>query len=117
MKMHQDHVVPLSEPALTILDKMRDNSEGELIFPNPDDRMFSENAMLAVLDRLGYSPRQPAGVHAAKPVARGLDRRVGHRLLRTAGGSTRLANAHCLNWRTGHRAVGAEHAAIARLWL
>ena len=54
MKMHQDHVVPLSEPALAILDKMRDNSEGELIFPNPDDGAFSENAMLAVLDRLGY---------------------------------------------------------------
>jgi integrase len=50
MKMHQDHVVPLSEPALAILD----NSEGELIFPNPDGGAFSENAMLAVLDRLGY---------------------------------------------------------------
>ncbi len=54
MKMHQDHVVPLSEPALAILDKIRDKSEGELIFPNPDDGAFSENAMLAVLDRLGY---------------------------------------------------------------
>ena len=54
MKMHQDHVVPLSEPALAILDKMRDYSEGELIFPNPDDGAFSENAMLAVLDRLSY---------------------------------------------------------------
>jgi integrase len=55
MKMHQDHVVPLSEPALAILDKMRDGSQGDLIFPNPDDGMFSENAMLAVLDRLGYN--------------------------------------------------------------
>jgi len=54
MKMHQDHVVPLSEPALAILDKMRDYSEGELIFLNPDDGAFSENAMLAVLDRLSY---------------------------------------------------------------
>jgi integrase len=54
MKMHQDHVVPLSEPALAILDKMRDNSEGALIFPSPDDGPFSENAMLAVLNRLGY---------------------------------------------------------------
>ena len=52
--MHQDHVVPLSEPALAILDKMRDYSEGELIFPTSDDGAFSENAMLAVLDRLGY---------------------------------------------------------------
>jgi hypothetical protein len=64
---------------------------------------------------LRYPPRQQAGVHTAKPVARGLDWRVGHRLLRTAGGSTRFAAAHCLNWRTRHRAVGTEHAAIARL--
>jgi integrase len=54
MKMHQDHVVPLSEPALAILDVMRDDAQSELIFPNPDGGMFSENAMLAVLDRLGY---------------------------------------------------------------
>lgn len=54
MKMHQDHVVPLSEPALAILDVMRDDSQSELIFPNPDGGMFSENAMLAVLNRLGY---------------------------------------------------------------
>jgi integrase len=55
MKMHQDHVVPLSEPALAILDHMRDRDRGDLIFPNPDGGIFSENAMLAVLDRLGYS--------------------------------------------------------------
>jgi integrase len=54
MKMDQDHVVPLSNPALAILDQMRDGSQGELIFPNPDGGAFSENAMLAVLDRLGY---------------------------------------------------------------
>jgi integrase len=54
MKMNQDHVVPLSDPALAILDKMRDGAQGELLFPNPDGGVFSENAMLAVLDRLGY---------------------------------------------------------------
>ena len=54
MKMQQDHVVPLSDPALAILDKMRDATQDELIFPNPDNGIFSENAMLAVLDRLGY---------------------------------------------------------------
>lgn len=54
MKMNEDHVVPLSDPALAILDEMRDGSQGELIFPNPDGGVFSENAMLAVLDRLGY---------------------------------------------------------------
>jgi integrase len=56
MKMQQDHVVPLSDPALAILDKMRDATQDELIFPNPDNGIFSENAMLAVLDRLGYLP-------------------------------------------------------------
>jgi integrase len=54
MKMDQEHIVPLSDPALAILDRMRDGSQGELIFPNPEGGMFSENAMLAVLDRLGY---------------------------------------------------------------
>jgi integrase len=54
MKMRQDHVVPLPATALAILDKIRDGAQGELIFPNPDGRIFSENAMLAVLDRLGY---------------------------------------------------------------
>jgi integrase len=54
MKMEQDHVVPLSDPALAVLDKMREGSKGELIFPNPDGGAFSENAMLAVLNRLGY---------------------------------------------------------------
>jgi integrase len=54
MKMDQDHYVPLSEPALAILDQARDGSQGELIFPNDDGDQFSENAMLAVLDRLGY---------------------------------------------------------------
>jgi integrase len=55
MKMNQDHIVPLSEPGPAILDKMRDGSQGELIFANPDGGTFSENAMLAVLDRLGYN--------------------------------------------------------------
>ena len=54
MKMRQDHVVPLSDPALAILDYLRERDRGELIFPNPDGGTFSENAMLAALDRLGY---------------------------------------------------------------
>lgn len=54
MKMDQDHYVPLTEPALAVLDEMRDGRQGELIFANPEGGTFSENAMLAVLDRLGY---------------------------------------------------------------
>jgi integrase len=54
MKMDQDHYVPLTDPALAVLDEMRDGHQGELIFTNPEGGSFSENAMLAVLDRIGY---------------------------------------------------------------
>jgi integrase len=54
MKMDQDHYVPLTDPALAVFDEMRDGRQGELIFTNPEGGAFSENAMLAVLDRLGY---------------------------------------------------------------
>lgn len=54
MKMDQDHHVPLTDPALAVLDETRDSSRDELIFVNPDGGAFSENAMLAVLDRPGY---------------------------------------------------------------
>jgi integrase len=54
MKMDQDHHVPLSAPALAVLDELRDGSQGQFMFPNEDGQQFSENAMLAVLARLGY---------------------------------------------------------------
>jgi integrase len=54
MKMDEDHSVPLSDPALAILDKVRDGSQSELIFPSVGDEAFSNMAMLAVLDRLSY---------------------------------------------------------------
>jgi integrase len=54
MKMDQDHHVPLVDQALSILDQMRDGRQSELIFTNPEGGQFSENAMLALLDRLGY---------------------------------------------------------------
>jgi integrase len=54
MKMEQDHVVPLTQPALDILDQMSKGDQSELIFTNPEGQEFSENAMLAVLDRMGY---------------------------------------------------------------
>jgi integrase len=54
MKMDQDHNVPLSQPALDILDEMSKGAQDELIFANADGQEFSENTMLAVLDRLGY---------------------------------------------------------------
>jgi len=53
-KMDQDHHVPLSAPALAILDELQDGSQGESMFLNDSGQRFSENAMLAVLARLGY---------------------------------------------------------------
>src|SRR5258708_32919897 len=54
MKMDQDHFVPLSQPALEILDEMSKGDQSELIFTNPEGQEFSENAMLAVLASIGY---------------------------------------------------------------
>jgi integrase len=54
MKMDQDHFVPLSQPALEILDEISKGDQSELIFTNPEGQEFSENAMLAVLARIGY---------------------------------------------------------------
>jgi integrase len=54
MKMEEDHSVALAAPALAILDQMSDGSQGDLIFPSEGDEPFSDMAMLAVLDRLGY---------------------------------------------------------------
>ena len=54
MKMDQDHYVPLSDAALAVLDELSDGPQGELIFTSPDGGAFSENAMLALPDRLGY---------------------------------------------------------------
>jgi integrase len=51
MKMDQDHFVPLSQPALRLLDELSKGQQSDLIFTNPDGQEFSENAMLAVLDR------------------------------------------------------------------
>lgn len=54
MKMDQDHHVPLSAPALAILDDLHNGSQKEPMFLNDNGQQFSENAMLAVLARLGY---------------------------------------------------------------
>jgi hypothetical protein len=53
MKMDQDHSVPLSQPALDLLDELSKGQQSDLIFTNPEGQELSENAMLAVLDRIG----------------------------------------------------------------
>jgi integrase len=54
MKMDEDHCVPLTTPALAILDRMCAGSQSDLIFPSIGDDEFSNMAMLAVLDRLSF---------------------------------------------------------------
>jgi integrase len=65
MKMDQDHVVPLTQPALAILDELSKGQQSELIFTNPDGHEFSANAMLAVLARMGYGHITVHGFRAA----------------------------------------------------
>jgi hypothetical protein len=63
--MSQDHVVRLSDPALSILDRMDRGNHHELIFSGPNGAMFSENATLAVLGQRFFGSnhiRQPRQV-------------------------------------------------------
>lgn len=58
MKMNRDHLTPLPEPALMILNQVRQIDIGsELVFPAPRDptRMMSDNTFNAALRRMGYS--------------------------------------------------------------
>lgn len=62
MKSRRDHLVPLSGQAVAVLDRWRERSDGKgLLFPGPRGtnrkglpRPASENAVTAMLDRIGY---------------------------------------------------------------
>lgn len=58
MKMRRDHLVPLPDQALALLDELRRmNGNGEYLFPSLRTwkRPMSENTLNAALRRLGYS--------------------------------------------------------------
>jgi integrase len=60
MKRKRDHLVPLSRQALSLLAELKARSRaGEFVFPaeHSDDRPMSENAVLALLARMGYRGR------------------------------------------------------------
>ncbi|KAB2879758.1 tyrosine-type recombinase/integrase [bacterium] len=60
MKMRRPHIVPLSSQALTILHELKQlNGRWKYIFPNPYKpiKCMSENAVLNVIDRMGYGGR------------------------------------------------------------
>lgn len=58
MKRRRDHLVPLSTQAQALIERMRARQRGsEYVFPGPVrlDRPMSENAVLYLLGRIGYS--------------------------------------------------------------
>jgi integrase len=59
MKKRRDHLVPLSQQALELLDVLRLRRNGEYVFPaeHRPDRPISENAILALIARMGYKGR------------------------------------------------------------
>jgi integrase len=59
MKARRDHLVPLSTQALAVLEKMRARSSGAYVFAaeHRKDRAISENAVLALIARMGYKGR------------------------------------------------------------
>lgn len=55
MKMKRDHIVPLTDSMIKIIDKVRDNGS-KYLFPSPQStsRMLSENTLNVALKRLGF---------------------------------------------------------------
>ncbi len=53
MKAAKEHVIPLSEAALRILAELRDQSDGDYVFPGPKGKPISNMAGLALLKRMG----------------------------------------------------------------
>jgi integrase len=54
MKASKEHRVPLSTAAITLIKKLAKAPEGPLVFPGADGTKLSENAMLALLERMGH---------------------------------------------------------------
>lgn len=59
MKRRRDHLVPLSTQALALLVELKARSRGDYVFPNDRrlDRPMSENSILYLIGRIGYSGR------------------------------------------------------------
>lgn len=72
MKMRQDHLVPLSRQAISILKEIQPlTGRGRYVFPSArgDSRPMSENAVLAALRRMGYGKDEMTG-HGFRAIAR-----------------------------------------------
>ena len=70
MKRRREHVVPLSSAALALLEKLKQRARAsDYVFPadHRADRPISENAILALLARIGYKGRMTG--HGARTIA------------------------------------------------
>ena len=79
MKRRRDHLVPLSRQALELLARMRARQRGsEYVFPGPVrlDRPMSENTILDLLERMGYSGQMTG--HGWRTVASTWANEAGH---------------------------------------
>lgn len=68
MKMHREHLVPLSRQAVAVLRELREMNRGEYLFPGTGRRqVMSQNTMIYGLYRLGYHSR--ATIHGFRGTA------------------------------------------------
>ena len=68
MKMHREHIVPLSKQAAGIARAMIEQTRGDFVFPGRKPNLpLSENTMIYGLYRLGYHSRQT--VHGFRGLA------------------------------------------------
>ncbi len=64
MKMKRDHIVPLSDQAVTIFEEIQPlTGNGRYVFPSslPTGRPMYENTVNAALRRLGYTKEEMTG--------------------------------------------------------
>jgi integrase len=65
-KTHKEHRVPLAPASIAVLEKMRERSEGEFVFPGArPSASLSEGAMRALLERMARTDITPHGFRSA----------------------------------------------------
>jgi len=114
MKAGREHVVPLSDAALTILEGMGKLRQGNFVFPGASpNRPLSNMAMLAVLRRLG---RRDLSVHGFRSTFRDFagDRTSFPREVCEAALAHRIGNAAEQAYRRG--SALAKRARLMEAW-
>jgi integrase len=102
MKMGIEHIVPLSQQALAVLEEIKKHTwSTDLLFPsmNGGDKIMSENTLLYSMYRMGYHDR--ATVHGLRSTASSILNEIGWRgdvierqLAHTEGNKVRRAYNH-----------------------